>query len=53
MMDMGPYYLTALVNLLGGVAGVNGMSKASFPTRTITSQPHFGETITVRVPRPM
>lgn len=50
MMDMGPYYLTALVNLLGGVAGVNGMSKASFPTRTITSQPHFGETITVRVP---
>ncbi|MHB1483501.1 MAG: Gfo/Idh/MocA family protein [Saccharofermentanales bacterium] len=50
MMDMGPYYLTALVNLLGGVEGVTGMAKTFFPTRTITSHPHFGETIKVNVP---
>lgn len=49
-MDMGPYYLTALVNLLGRVEGVTGMTRTSFPTRTITSQPHFGEIIKVNVP---
>ena len=43
MMDMGPYYLTALVNLLGGVSGVTGIAKSSFPTRLITSKPHYGE----------
>lgn len=50
MMDMGPYYITALVNLLGGVSSVMGVTKASFPTRTITSQPHCGETVQVEVP---
>lgn len=50
MMDMGPYYLTAMVNLLGGVSSVVGVTKASFPTRTITSQPHAGETVQVEVP---
>ena len=50
MMDMGPYYITALVSLLGGVSAVTGMSKTSFPQRRITSQPHFGEIIDVEVP---
>lgn len=50
MMDMGPYYLTALVNLLGGVKSVMGVAKSAFPTRTITSQPHFGEVVDVKVP---
>lgn len=50
MMDMGPYYITALVNLLGGVSSVMGVTKASFPTRTITSQPHCGEVVDVKVP---
>ena len=50
MMDMGPYYITALVNLLGGVSSVMGVTKASFPTRTITSQPHNGEVVEVKVP---
>ena len=50
MMDMGPYYITALVNLLGGVSSVMGVTKASFPTRTITSQPHNGEIVDVKVP---
>jgi predicted dehydrogenase len=50
MMDMGPYYVTALVNLLGPVKAVSGMAKASFPTRTITSQPHYGTVVKVEVP---
>ena len=50
MMDMGPYYLTALINLVGGVKAVTGVTKTSFPTRTITSQPHNGEVVTVDVP---
>jgi predicted dehydrogenase len=50
MMDMGPYYITALVNLLGGVAGVTGVVKSSFPQRTITSEPKSGTIINVDVP---
>ena len=50
MMDMGPYYLTALINLVGGVKAVTGVTKTSFHTRTITSQPHNGEVVTVDVP---
>jgi len=50
MFDMGPYYLTALINLLGPVNRVGGSTKISFPERTITSQPHFGEVIKVNTP---
>ncbi|MCC6415079.1 MAG: Gfo/Idh/MocA family oxidoreductase [Opitutaceae bacterium] len=50
MFDMGPYYLTALVNLLGPVRRVSGSAKTSFPTRTITSQPLAGQKIKVAVP---
>ena len=50
MMDMGPYYLTALVNLLGRVEGLTGMTTKSFDTRTITSSPHYGQTVNVDVP---
>ena len=50
MMDMGPYYITALINLLGGVKTVAGMTKASFPTRTITSEPLNGTLVDVEVP---
>lgn len=50
MLDMGPYYVTALVNLLGGIKQVSGMTKISFPERKITSKPHYGEVIKVDVP---
>ena len=49
MLDMGPYYVTALVQLLGEAKGVMGFTKKTFPHRTITSQPHYGEDITVDV----
>ena len=50
MFDMGPYYLTAMVNLVGCVRTVSAMTRASFPRRTITSNAHFGEIIDVDVP---
>ena len=50
MLDMGPYYLTALVLLMGSVREVCGMCNITFPTRTITSAPKKGEQIAVEVP---
>jgi len=50
MFDMGPYYLTALVSLLGPVNRVTGSAQTSFPERTITSQPRHCTKITVEVP---
>ncbi len=50
MMDMGPYYLTALVNLLGRADSVVGMVSKGFDTRTITSAPLYGKTVKVEVP---
>lgn len=50
MMDMGPYYLTALVNLLGRVDTLTGITAKSFDTRTVTSAPLYGQTIQVDVP---
>ena len=47
MLDMGPYYITALVNLIGAVKAVSGMAKMSYPTRRITSQPHYGTIVDV------
>lgn len=50
MFDMGPYYLTALVSMLGPVRRVTGSTRITFPDRTITSQPKAGQTIHVEVP---
>jgi len=51
MFDMGPYYLTALVTLLGPIRRISGVAQTTFAERTITSQPHAGQKITVE-PRP-
>jgi len=50
MFDMGPYYVTALVALIGGVRRVGGSARATFPERLIASQPRRGERIVVRTP---
>lgn len=50
MFDMGPYYLTALVTLLGPIRRVTGSARITFPERTITSKPKYGETIQVNTP---
>lgn len=49
MFDMGPYYLTAMVNLMGGIDSVMSASKKSFEKRMITSQPFSGTEINVNV----
>jgi predicted dehydrogenase len=50
LFDMGPYYLTWLVALLGPVAGVTAASRISFPQRVIGSQAKRGQIIHVDVP---
>ncbi len=50
MFDMGPYYLTALVALMGPVKRVTGSTSMAFDERTITSEPKFGKKVTVEVP---
>ena len=49
MFDMGPYYLSALVTLLGPVARVTGSHRRSFDRREITSIPKRGQFIEVEV----
>ena len=50
MLDMGPYYVTALVNLLGAVKSVSGMTQIARETRLITSQPQNGTVVKVETP---
>ena len=50
MLDMGPYYLTNLVQLLGPVEKVAALATMASETRTISSQPRAGETIPVKTP---
>lgn len=50
MFDMGPYYLTALLNLFGPVRRIAGVATIAIPQRTITSQPRHGKVIHVETP---
>jgi len=49
MMDMGPYYLTALVSLLGPISRLNCFARKTFEERTITSKMLKGQKIDVDV----
>lgn len=49
LLDMGPYYLTSLVHLLGPVARVVGASTRPSATRTIGSGPKAGTSFDVTV----
>lgn len=50
LFDLGPYYLTALVHLLGGVQKVSATATKAHEQRLITSQPRHGELIPVETP---
>ena len=50
MFDMGPYYLTAMVHMLGAVESVSGEVRTTFEKRTITSEPKNGTIMDVDVP---
>ena len=49
MLDMGPYYLTALISLLGPIRRVTGSARASFTERMATSPGLNGTRIPVAV----
>ena len=49
LMDMGPYYVTALVHLLGPVVSVVGVGSRSRSERTIASGPRAGQSFPVEV----
>jgi len=50
MFDMGPYYLTDLVQLIGPVKSVSGHTRTTHATRTISSEPLNGKIIDVEIP---
>ena len=50
MFDMGPYYMTALVALLGPAKRISGAASMTYKQRLITSQPLAGKVIDVEVP---
>jgi predicted dehydrogenase len=49
LLDMGPYYLTALVHLLGPIAAVTGAASRRRTTRVVGTGPRAGERIPVQV----
>ncbi|GAA3037788.1 Gfo/Idh/MocA family protein [Microbacterium dextranolyticum] len=50
LLDMGPYYFSALVSLLGPIAGVDARGSRPRLERTIRTGPRAGETFPVEVP---
>jgi predicted dehydrogenase len=49
LFDMGPYYITALINLLGPVKKVTAINGRGFKERTCTSKTTFGKKLPVEV----
>ena len=50
ILDLGPYYIADLINLIGPVKRGGAMTSMASETRTITSQPRNGEVIPVKTP---
>jgi len=50
LFDMGPYYLTALVTMLGPAKSVLATATTTFKERVISSQPLAGKKIKARTP---
>ena len=50
VFDLGVYYLTQLVNLIGPVKTISSISGTATPERIITSEPRNGEKIKVETP---
>jgi len=50
LFDMGPYYLTALISLLGPVRRLAGSAERFYAERLVTSEPLRGTRIPVEVP---
>lgn len=50
LFDIGPYYLTALISLLGPIRRVTGSARTTYAERTVGSGPKQGQKIPVETP---
>jgi predicted dehydrogenase len=50
LLDIAPYYLTALVSVLGPIEAVAGFTETPTPQRTLGTGPRAGDVVTVEVP---
>ncbi len=50
VLDLGPYYITNLVQLIGPVRRVGAMASTTYADRTIGSGPKAGQTVPVSTP---
>jgi len=50
MFDVGPYYISALIAMMGPIRRVTASTQTSFPERTVTSEPRYGTKIPVNTP---
>lgn len=50
VLDIGPYYVANLINLIGPVSRVAALASSASETRTILSEPRKGEVIPVETP---
>ena len=50
VLDIGPYYVTNLIQLIGPVKRVGALASSASQTRTILSEPRNGEVIPVETP---
>lgn len=50
LFDIGPYYLTALIAMIGPVQRVTASARITFPERTVTSAQNYGAKIPVTTP---
>lgn len=50
ILDLGPYYVANLINLIGPVRRVAALTSMASPTRTVTSEPLAGQVIPVETP---
>ncbi len=49
LFDLGPYYISSLIHLLGPIARVTGFARPSFTRRPVTAGPNAGHVIEVTV----
>jgi predicted dehydrogenase len=50
ILDLGPYYIANLINLIGPIKRVAALSGIARKSRTITSEPRRGQKISVKTP---
>ncbi len=50
VFDLGVYYITQLINLIGPVKSISALSGTASKERIITSKPRYGEKISVETP---